>query len=167
MENYIGEIRMFAGDYAPEGWALCNGQLLNLQQNEALFSLLGTTYGGDGQTTFALPDLRGRVPIHKTAQHPLGVAGGSEQVSLTDANLPVHTHGILATTAPSDSASPTNAVWSTATKTNYSNVTPTPALVIMGNSLTEQGGGAPHPNMMPSACVNFIIATTGIYPSGY
>ncbi|WP_134682956.1 phage tail protein [Brevibacillus migulae] len=167
MESYIGEIRMFAGNFAPAGWALCNGQLLSISENEPLFMLLGTTYGGDGQTTFALPDLRGRIPIH-TGQNPrsgtsfaLGQMGGTETVTLTTGQLPMHTHVPLAASTGT-SNSPAGSYWA-GELSIYSTEAPDgqmdPAL------LGSTGGGQPHDNVMPYTAVNFIISLYGIYPS--
>ncbi len=171
--NYLGEIKMFAGNFAPTGWAFCNGQLLPINQNQALFSLLGTTYGGDGVTTFALPDLRGRVPMHfgsgpGLTSRVIGDKGGQETVTLTMAQIPAHTHSAVAnvdtTVATSDrpqsslagrNASATPSYGKTANGTAASTaVTVAPA-----------GGGQPHPTMPPFECVNFIIALQGIFPS--
>lgn len=176
MENYVGEIRMFAGNYAPQGWALCDGSVLAISQYEALFALIGTTYGGDGRTNFALPDLRGRIPIglntatSASPQIPLGATGGSETVALTTPNLPAHSHTMTATSAPADTTSLDNgATWATTEKTNYMNVTnpvSSPTLVNMNaTTTTSVGNGQAHDNMMPSVCINFIIATNGFFPT--
>ncbi|MFF2886632.1 phage tail protein [Paenibacillus sp. NPDC057967] len=161
-DQYVGEIRMFAGNYAPVGWALCNGQLLSISENEVLYVVLGTTFGGDGQTTFGVPDLRGRVPIHTSSAMPLGSLGGTETVTLMTQQLPVHTHIASATTNTGNLASPENAVW--ASITNYSD--DTSKVVSMGaNAITPSGGSQPHNNMMPTTAVSFIIALVGIFPS--
>ncbi|ASS73707.1 phage tail protein [Tumebacillus algifaecis] len=162
-ESYLGEIRMFAGNFAPQGWALCNGQLLSIAENEALFALLGTTYGGDGRTTFGLPNLQGRIPIHRSATHPLGEAAGSEKVTLLASNLPQHTHIPMGSTTVGTDASPINAVWgTTATTKLYSDATTT---VSMSNQvLSAEGGNQPHDNMMPSTAISFIISLYGIFP---
>lgn len=161
-DQYVGEIRMFAGNYAPQGWALCNGQLLNISQYEVLYVLIGTTYGGDGRTTFALPDLRGRVPIHNNNAMPLGSLGGTEKVTLTTQQLPAHTHIASATTITGDVSSPANGVW--AAINNYSD--DTSKLVSMSASgIAAAGGSQAHDNMMPSTAVSFIIALEGIFPS--
>jgi len=161
-DQYVGEIRMFAGNYAPQGWALCNGQLLNISQYEVLYVLIGTTYGGDGRTTFALPDLRGRIPIHKSTAFPLGSLGGAEKVTLTTQQLPAHTHTASATTNTGDSASPANAVW--AAITNYSDDT-SKIVSMNASTIASSGGSQAHDNMMPSTAVSFIIALEGIFPS--
>ncbi|HZG13948.1 MAG TPA: tail fiber protein [Candidatus Bathyarchaeia archaeon] len=167
MESYLGEIRMFAGNYAPEGWALCNGQILSIAENEPLFILLGTTYGGDGETTFALPDLRGRIPIHlgvnpKTGtNYSLGQMGGTETVTLTTDQLPVHTHVPLAASVGT-AVSPGGAYWA-GNLSIYSTDAPDGQMdaALIGST----GGGQPHDNMMPYATVNFIISLYGIFPS--
>ncbi|MCG7408498.1 tail fiber protein [Paenibacillus sp. ACRRX] len=162
-EPYIGEIRMFSGSYAPQGWALCNGQLLSISENEVLFTLLGTTYGGDGQTNFALPDLRGRVPIHNTPTYPLGSRSGTETVTLTSAQLPVHSHGIVSTNDQAMQQSPENAVWAAPSSAIYGDQAP--AGTMSPASILPTGGNHPHNNMMPYLTVNFIISLFGIYPS--
>jgi len=169
-EPFIGEIRMFAGNFAPRGWAFCDGQLLAISQNAALFSLLGTIYGGDGRTTFGLPDLRGRIPIH-TGQGPgmtprqLGAKGGSEQVTLTINHLPVHEHQARSLDKPGDSGNPENRHWAATSVSPpyYSNAGPD--LDMDFGALTSAGGGQAHSNIMPYLCVNFIIALVGIFPS--
>ncbi|RJX39229.1 phage tail protein [Paenibacillus pinisoli] len=161
-DQYVGEIRMFAGNYAPQGWALCNGQLLSISQHEVLYVLLGTTYGGDGRTTFALPDLRGRVPIHNNNTIPLGSLGGSEKVTLTSQQLPAHTHMASATANTGDQSSPANGVW--AAITNYSEDA-SKIVSMNANAVAPAGGSQAHDNMMPSTAVSFIIALEGIFPS--
>ncbi|GLC86990.1 phage tail protein [Lysinibacillus piscis] len=170
-ESYLGEIRMFAGNYAPQGWALCNGGLLNITEHEALFALIGTTYGGDGQTTFKLPDLQGRVPIHVSPQYSLGVVGGTETVTLTANQMPKHTHVVQATTASGDTPSPNNMLWATTSGySNYSNDkdgagNPLTPVVMNANASSSVGGNQPHDNMMPSVTVSFIISLYGVFPS--
>jgi len=161
-DQYVGEIRMFAGNYAPQGWALCEGQLLSISQHEVLYVLLGTTYGGDGQNTFALPDLRGRVPIHNNNTMPLGSLGGSEKVTLTSQQLPAHTHMASATANTGDQSSPANGVW--AAITNYSEDA-SKVVSMNANAIAAAGGSQAHNNMMPSTAVSFIIALEGIFPS--
>lgn len=167
---FLGEIRMFAGNFAPVGWAMCNGQTLAISTNTALFSLLGTTYGGNGQTTFALPDLRSRVPVHPgqgngLSPYVLGEIGGTENVTLLTGQIPVHNHGVNCNTGAGTQASPASgfpAVESTGTSLDYaasSNGTMNPAMI--GNA----GSGQPHANIQPYLCVNFIIALQGIFPS--
>ncbi|MCB9537585.1 MAG: phage tail protein [Myxococcales bacterium] len=183
MEGTIGEIRLFAGNFAPRAWAFCNGQLLPIAQNQALFSILGTTYGGDGQTTFALPDLRGRAPIH-AGQGPgltdrrLGVRGGSESLTLTPQQLPSHTHAASATVTPpalgveGDSASPAGAVpaksgqgepdyHAGAAGGDAVTMAPFEAPVTVQNT----GGNQPFDKMPPFIAMNYIICLQGIFPS--
>ena len=166
--QYLGEIRMFAGNFAPAGWALCNGQLLSLSANTALFSILGTTYGGNGTSTFALPNLQGRVAIHAGtgfSTYVLGQQGGTENVTLITNQIPVHNHGVNCNTSGGTQASPASgypAVESTGTSLDYaaaSNGTMNPAMI--GNA----GGGQPHTNIQPYLTVNFIIALQGIFPA--
>ena len=163
-DPYIGEIRVFGGNFAPVGWLLCQGQLLPISEFDALFNLIGTTYGGDGQTTFALPDLASRIPYHQGSGYVLGQTGGAEQVTLTQQQIPVHTHTANASSANADQPGPASNVWGAGTLTGYAasqpaNTTMNPA------ALLPAGGNQPHENMPPYVCVNFIIATEGIYPS--
>jgi microcystin-dependent protein len=165
-QPYVGEIRMFAGNFAPAGWMFCDGSLLPISENETLFQLIGTTYGGDGQNTFALPDLRGRVPIHFGDGFTLAETGGVEQVTLTSSQIPAHTHAFLATNNPANSSSPANQVFGTtsaSTITAYG--TDNPATVLDQNSISSVGGNQPHNNFQPYLCVNFIISMFGIFPS--
>lgn len=160
-EAYLGEIRMFAGNFAPQGWALCNGQLLSIAENEALYSLLGTTYGGNGQTTFALPDLQGRLPIHVNTTYPLGAKGGTENVTITLNQLPSHNHTVNASSTGT-STSAQNLVWSNASKNIFASSGTT--INMNANSITVVGGNLPHNNLMPSTTLSFIISLWGTYP---
>lgn len=166
---YIGEIRIFAGNYAPQGWAMCNGQLVNISDNDALFNLIGTTYGGDGVNTFGLPDLRGRAPVHigqgtGLSQYTLGQNGGVETVALTATQMPVHSHPVIANPATGTQTTPAgNVLAGGAAVERYEAGTPTQALY--GGTLSITGGSQPHSNLQPYQCVTFIIALTGIYPS--
>ncbi len=174
MDPFIGEIRMFGGNFAPRGWAFCNGQLLAIAQSSALFSLLGTTYGGDGQTTFALPDLRGRAPIH-VGQGPgltprtLGEMSGSETVTLTASEMPAHNHAMVASKNVIDVGDPTGAFLGM----EYSGRDPITKYEGEAANLTTMnpqcispsGSSQPHSNMQPYLAVSFIIALEGIYPS--
>jgi microcystin-dependent protein len=173
-DPFVGEIRMFAGNFAPRSWAFCDGQLLAVSQNDALFSLLGTIYGGDGSTTFALPDMRGRLPVHQgtgpgLVQKSLGAKYGTERETLTTNQLPAHTHLFNATADIASSSSPSNNViagQSDGDTLYVANPTDTSKIQSFhGNTLTSTGGSQSHNNMMPSLCVHFIIALFGIYPS--
>jgi microcystin-dependent protein len=173
-EPFIGEVRIFAGNFAPRSWAFCQGQLLSIAQNTALFSILGTTYGGNGQTTFALPDLRGRYPM-QPGQGPglsprtLGEQGGSETVTLISTQMPAHTHTLSANGAAGDSISPQGGFNAGLTLSgtgqpeslyaSSADTTMNPA------AIGAAGGSQPHNNMSPFLCLNFIIALEGIYPS--
>lgn len=162
-EYYVGEIRIFSGNYAPEGWAMCNGQLLSIAGNEVLYTVLGTTYGGDGQSTFGLPDLRGRVPIGVGGGYALGNNGGAETVTLTTEQLPAHTHTALGNATASVST-PTNAYWASNTAYNtFSGAAPNAAL--SANCIGSVGGNQEHENMMPFNVLTFIIALNGLFPS--
>ena len=167
-EPFVGEIRMFAGNFAPRGWAFCDGQLLAVSQNDALFSLLGTIYGGDGRTTFGLPDLRGRIPIHAgsgpgLSPRKLGAKAGTEQETLTVNQLPGHAHTVRCANQDGNQTAPANHVWAANSTNQYSNGTPNTAMD--AECLQTTGGGQSHSNLMPFLCVHFIIALFGIYPS--
>jgi microcystin-dependent protein len=155
---------MFAGNFAPVNWALCDGSTVPISGNEPLFTLIGTTYGGDGQTTFKLPDLRGRAPIHKSATYPFGSQGGTEAVTLTSTQMPMHTHSALASSVAGTSDNPENAVWAASFYTSYSTDQAPPA-AMNPQAISPAGGSQPHDNMMPSLVINYIICTAGIYPS--
>ena len=168
-EPFVGEIRMFAGNFAPRGWAFCDGQLLAVSQNDALFSLLGTIYGGDGRTTFGLPDLRGRVPIHAgsgpgLSPRRLGAKAGAENVTLTTNQLPSHTHPIRGSSDLADSTDPAGRVPAQATAIDLY-ATTAPSINFNTAAVTNIGGSRSHSNLMPFLCINFIIALFGIYPS--
>ncbi len=165
-EPFIGQVTLFAGNFAPRGWAFCSGQLLAISQNQALFSILGTFYGGDGRTTFALPDLRGRVPVHPgqgpgLANRTLGERGGAEQVSLSTDQIPAHAHNFRATTNAADSTTPAGKILASG-PTAYGSGANTQ---LSNNVIRNTGGGSPHDNMQPWLGLNYIIAITGIYPS--
>jgi microcystin-dependent protein len=163
-QPFIGEIRMFAGNFAPAGWAFCNGALLPISENTALFNLIGTTYGGDGQTTFALPDLRGRIPVHQGAGFDVGANGGLEQVTLTTAELPSHAHAAPAQSNAGGQPSPANGVWATvSTQTVFSSAGPTAAM--NPACIGVAGGSQPHENRMPYLAMNFILSLFGIFPT--
>jgi microcystin-dependent protein len=160
---YIGEIRMFAGNFAPVDWAFCNGQLIAISDNPALFNLIGTTYGGDGQNTFALPNLQSRIPVHQGAGFALAQQAGEETVTLTTQQIPGHTHAANASSTAGTQASPAGNVWAQSSLNQYSNASPTLAMspAALGNS----AGSQPHDNMTPYLVVSFIIALFGVYPS--
>jgi microcystin-dependent protein len=165
---YVGEIRMFGGNFPPAGWMFCDGSLLSIAENETLFNLIGTTYGGDGQSTFALPDLRGRVPIHQgqgagLSPHVLGESLGAETVTLTQAQLPAHAHPIAAT-GTATLSSPAGSRYGT-TGTNATYIDTAPNAQFAPEATVSAGGGQPHENMMPFLCVSFIISLFGIFPS--
>jgi microcystin-dependent protein len=163
-QPYVGEIRIFAGNFAPAGWMFCEGQLLPISENETLFNLIGTTYGGDGQSTFGLPDLRGRIPLHQGNGFTLAETGGVEAVTLTISQIPAHTHPKLASTDPATVPNPQNNVLSTtASATPYFN--DTPANPLAAQSISSVGGSQPHNNFQPYLCLDFIISLFGIFPS--
>lgn len=168
-QSYIGEIRLFAGNFAPVGWSFCDGQLLDISQNDALFTLIGTSYGGDGQTTFALPDLRGRAPAHQGSSFMLGQPGGVEQVTLNKTELPGHTHQLLASSSPGSRTTATgNALaMPVAGGSTVKAFTPAknPDSPLGVNKLELRGGSQAHNNMQPYLTINFIIALAGIFPS--
>lgn len=163
-QPYVGEIRMFAGNFAPAGWMFCGGQLLPISENETLFQLIGTTYGGDGQSTFALPDLRGRLNIHQGNGFVLAQTGGAEQITLTVNQIPAHSHVLTGSSANASDPNPGNNVPATSTLVQHYAVES-----IAGSfspvSIGPTGGSQPHTNMQPYLCVNFIISLFGIFPS--
>lgn len=173
-DPYCGEIRMFGGNFAPVGWLLCQGQLLSISDNEMLFNLIGTTYGGDGQTTFGLPNLAGRVPVHagQSGTYPLGAAGGVEEVTLGANQLGSHSHVLAATTTPGTTNIPAAdtalATMGPDTVTNVYTWYPYDGTSQQGMSpasISPAGGGLPHPNIQPTVAINYIIALSGVYPS--
>lgn len=170
MEPLLGQIIMFAGTFAPRGWALCDGQMLAISQHPQLFSLLGTTYGGDGLTSFALPDLRGRVAIHAgkgpglSPRQP-GDSLGVEDVRLTEAELPSHRHDLLAANQAATASRPGQAMLAHGAVYASAQADPQPVTALAEAAISPAGSGLAHENMQPTLCVNFIIATTGIYPA--
>ena len=163
-QPYIGEIRLFAGNFAPAGWAFCDGQLLPIADNDALFTLIGTTYGGDGQTTFALPDLRGRIPIHQGNSFILAETGGAEAVVLTMNQIPAHSHPFMANDTTGSSSLPENNLLAKSTSnTPYSPFAPT--VPLSPQSLSATGGSQPHTNFQPYLCIHYIISLFGLFPS--
>jgi len=164
VEPYLGEIRLFAGAYAPAGWAACDGQLLRITENEALFSLIGTRYGGDGVTTFGLPDLRGRWAVGRRGAN-LGETGGADSVALTSSHLPQHTHAVQGAVATATSTSPSGAVWAASLAPAYAPGDPgADGQLLAGDALGSAGGGLPHENLPPYLGMMHIIALTGVYP---
>jgi len=161
-DPYIGEIRMFGGNFAPVGWLFCQGQLVSISDYDTLFNLIGTTYGGDGQTTFALPNLQSRIPFHQGSGFVLGQQAGVETVTLNTNQLPVHTHQPVAA-AVATSPSPNNAYWASYANMQYSDQAPNAPMA--PNALSPSGGNQPHENMSPYLAINFIISMYGIYPS--
>jgi microcystin-dependent protein len=168
-EPFLSEIRIFSFNFPPKGWAFCNGQFLPINQNQALFALLGTTYGGNGQTTFALPDLRGKAPISFGGGHDLGEAGGQIAHTITLSELPTHQHFLTANLAVVSAntnatlGSPTNNFWANSGKTTWSTSPPNAAM--HPTAVTNVGGSQPHQNMQPYLVLNFCIALQGIFPS--
>lgn len=165
MGSYVGEIRQFAGDFAPVDWLECDGQILPISQYDVLFNLLGTMYGGDGVNTFALPDLRGRIPLHAPATQ--GQQSGTETVALSASQIPAHTHGVRVISSAATATDPTRMILADAVSpplmySPKSAGTPTP---LGSTAVAANAGGQPHSNMMPTLCVNFIICYAGIYPS--
>lgn len=160
-EPYIGEIKVFGGNFSIRGYAFCDGTLLSIDQNEALFNLIGATYGGDGQTTFALPDLRGRVPVHQGNGFPLGQSGGNETVTLNTEQLASHNHAVAANSNTGLSGNPAGQVVAGSTLTPYNTAA---AASQMGGNIGNAGGSESHNNIMPYQCVNYIIALEGNFP---
>jgi microcystin-dependent protein len=163
-QPYIGEVRLFAGNFAPAGWAFCDGALLPISEYDALFNLIGTTYGGDGQSTFGLPDMRGRIPIHQGGGFILAQIGGVEQVTLTVQQIPNHTHVLTASSSAASTANVANALPAVGTLSElYSGEAPD--ALLSPQAVAPIGGNQPHTNMQPYLCVNFIISLFGIFPS--
>ncbi|MEM8807659.1 MAG: tail fiber protein [Cyanobacteria bacterium P01_G01_bin.38] len=166
-EPYLGEIRLFGFNFAPRGWAKCDGELLAITQYESLYSILGTTFGGDGRTTFALPDLRGRLPIHASSSYSAGSKGGIEEITLTEAQIPAHTHTMRGTSDnaladPVQGATPTNHVLAKSSISIYTDAGNTAAMNTV--SIGKNSGGQPFSNMQPFLAVEFCIALTGTFP---
>ena len=159
---FLGEIKIFSFGFPPKGWALCDGQLLPINQNQALFSILGTTYGGNGTQTFALPNLQGRVPVHTGNGIILGESSGEQAHTLTLPELPVHTHTPVGSSNKANSGDPTGNLWASATAGSY---LPTANTTMNAGSIQASGGGQAHDNMSPHLVLNFCIALQGIFPS--
>ncbi len=166
-DPFLSELKIMSFSYAPRGWAQCNGQLLPINQNQALFSLLGTTYGGDGRTTFALPDLRGRVPIHEGGGHTLGERAGEESHTLTLAELPTHQHALMASNTTGDAPVPFSNGQGNVLASNPSALYKPPASLVPmeASSVTNVGGSQPHLNLQPFLTLNYCICLAGIFPS--
>jgi microcystin-dependent protein len=165
-QPYVGEIRMFAGNFAPAGWAFCEGQLLPISENETLFQLIGTTYGGDGESTFALPDLRGRIPIHQGNGFILAETGGAEEVTLTVNQIPSHGHPALGSSNTGTGTQAAGNVLSNLTgATSSAYGSDAPKVTMAPQNLSSVGGSQPHTNFQPYLCVDFIISLFGIFPS--
>jgi len=164
-EPFLGEIKLVSFNFAPKGWALCNGQFLPINQNQALFALLGTTYGGNGQTTFALPNVRGRVPIHVGNGHVLGEAAGSTAVTINIQQLPTHLHFVQSSTATANLDTPASNTLFGGSAPNDLYNGPANLSPLIASTVGSVGGSQPHNNMMPYLTLNFIIALQGIFPS--
>jgi microcystin-dependent protein len=163
-QPYVGEIRMFGGNFAPAGWQFCDGSLLPISEFDTLFNLIGTTYGGDGQSTFAVPDLRGRLPIHQGNSFTIGQNGGVENVTLTVQQIPAHTHAYLGSSSVSNDPNPGgNVVGQSTTISLYESQAPSAAMAASG--IGSIGGSQPHNNFQPYLCVDFIISLFGVFPS--
>jgi microcystin-dependent protein len=168
-QPYVGEIRIFAGNFAPAGWEFCEGQLLPISENETLFNLIGTTYGGDGQATFALPDLQGRLPIHQGTRpggsnFVLAEQGGVESVTLTVQQIPNHSHPFLGSSLAATLTSPSGSVVATSAQVDYLTIAQA-SVALNANTVTSVGGSQPHDNFQPYLCLDFIISLFGIFPS--
>ena len=159
---FLGEIKLISWNFPPKGWAFCNGQLLPINQNQALFSLLGTTYGGDGRLNFALPNLQGRTPIHFNNLFPLGARAGETAHTLNISELPAHTHQPVGSTNPADQGSPPGNFWASPGSNIFSTVADS---TMSPQAISNVGGNQPHENMSPYLVLNFVIALQGIFPS--
>ena len=162
-QPYVGEIRMFAGNFAPAGWMFCEGQLLPISENETLFQLIGTTYGGDGESTFALPDLRGRIPIHQGSGFILAETAGAEEITLTVPQIPAHSHPLLGSTTLASNETPAGNVIGQTEIAYFGEESPFVAMA--AGSVSPVGGSQPHTNFQPYLCIDFIISLFGIFPS--
>ena len=165
-QPYVGEIRMFAGNFAPAGWMFCEGQLLQISEYETVFELIRTTYGGDGQTTFALPDLRGRLPLHQGDGFTLAETGGVEEVTLSTNQIPSHTHALLATARAGTHGQPRDRILATPPSLRqYVEPATDPTVALAPGTVGATGGSQPHTNLQPYLCVNFIFSLHGVFPS--
>ncbi len=163
-QPYVGEIKMFGGNFAPAGWMFCDGQLLPISENETLFQLIGTTYGGDGQSTFALPDLRGRLPIHQGNGFIQAETGGAEEITLTANQIPAHSHALQAAAGVASGANPSNLVPGQSPSISLYEAD-APDANLNALAILPVGGSQPHTNFQPYLCVSFIISLFGIFPS--
>jgi microcystin-dependent protein len=168
-EPYVGEIRMFAGNFAPNGWMFCEGQTLPISENDVLFQLIGTTYGGDGEETFNLPDLASRVPVHMGTgkdgvTYTIGEMAGTEQETLTVQQIPNHTHQLLVSSSPGGSNAPTGNLTSQSASVKMY-IADSPVSPLNAQAVTPAGGSQPHENTQPFLCINFIISLFGVFPS--
>jgi microcystin-dependent protein len=168
-QPYVGEIRMFGGNFAPAGWMFCEGQLLPISENEVLFQLIGTTYGGDGQSTFALPDLRGRLPIHmgtgsSGTTYTLAQSAGVEEVTLTTQQLPIHAHAVVATANTGNASQPQNNLLANDASVTIYRAQPA-AVALNAAAISSTGGSQPHSNFQPYLCIDFIISLFGVFPT--
>jgi microcystin-dependent protein len=166
---FVGEIRMFAGNFAPAGWALCDGQTLPIAENDVLFQLIGTTYGGDGQETFNLPNLQSRVPIHMGTgpdgtTYQIGEMAGTEQETLTVQQIPIHTHPFTASTSVTQETNPTGSVVGQSTQATLY-IDDVPNVNMAAAAITPAGGSQPHENVQPFLCINYIISLFGVFPT--
>jgi len=161
---FVGEIRMFAGNFAPAGWAFCNGALIPISQNDTLFNLIGTTYGGDGQSTFALPNLQSRVPVHVGPGFALGQSGGAETVTLTTSQIPAHSHVPQCFDGAGNQPGPGNGVWASSSPATYYGDS-APSVSMSPAAIGSSGGSQPHDNMVPFLVINFILSLFGVFPS--
>lgn len=163
-QPYIGEIRMFAGNFAPVGWMFCAGQLLPISENETLFQLIGTTYGGDGESTFALPNLQSRVPLHQGNGFILAETGGAEEITLTVNQIPAHTHPLLCSGGTASVQDPSNSIPAVSTAQAYFN-SPANLTNLAATAIGPTGGSQPHTNLQPYLAINFIISLFGLFPN--
>ena len=169
-QPYVGEVRMFGGNFAPAGWMFCNGQLIPISENETLFQLIGTTYGGDGESTFGLPDLQGRIPLHQGTSassgtnYALAQAAGTSEVTLTTQQMPVHNHALVATGNPGTTPNPGNQLLAQGPNVKRF-IGDAPTVQLNGQTVTPAGGSQPHTNDMPYLVISFIISLYGIFPS--
>jgi microcystin-dependent protein len=161
---FIGEIRMFGGNFAPVGWAFCNGALIPISENDALFNLIGTTYGGDGQETFALPNLQSRIPVHVGPGFALGQSGGTESVTLTVSQIPAHSHVPQCFAAGGNQNKPDAGVWASSSPATYY-ASAAPSVTMDPAAIGSSGGSQPHDNMVPFLVINFILSLFGVFPS--